>query len=111
MDIDQTRTLQNKRWNPAARDERDANDEQHISPLQLDVIERCIDLWTNENDVVLTPFLGIGSEVWGAVNLNRRGIGFELKPSYYEQASRNLLALEKKNTATDGLFKTVEAAE
>jgi hypothetical protein len=57
MDIDQTRTLQ-------YRGGRDEKDEQHISPLQLDVIERCIDLWTNPGDVVLTPFLGIGSEVY-----------------------------------------------
>ena len=96
MDIDQTRTLQNRRFNPAAMDERDENDEQHISPLQLDVIERCLDLWTNHGDVVLTPFLGIGSEVWAAVNMERRGIGFELKPSYFEQAVRNLKSMEAK---------------
>ena len=92
MDIDQTRTLQNKRWNPVAKDERDENDEQHISPLQLDVIERCIDLWSAPGDSVLTPFLGIGSEVWAAVNMGRRGSGFELKPSYFAQAARNLKA-------------------
>jgi hypothetical protein len=83
MDIDQTRTLQHR----AGRDEKD---EQHISPLQLDVIERCIELWSNPGDVVLTPFLGIGSEVFGAVERGRRGIGFELKPSYFAQAVRNL---------------------
>jgi hypothetical protein len=83
MDIDQTRTLQ-------YRAGRDAKDEQHISPLQLDVIERCIDLWSNPGDVVLTPFLGIGSEVFAAVERGRRGIGFELKPSYFAQATRNL---------------------
>ena len=104
MDIDQTRTLQNKRWNPAARDERDANDEQHISPLQLDVIERCIDLWSNPNDVVLTPFLGIGSEVWAAVNMGRRGVGFELKGSYFKTAVNNLRALESKAATHHGLF-------
>ena len=109
MDIDQTRTLQNKRWNPAARDERDANDEQHISPLQLDVIERCIQLWSNPGDVVLTPFLGIGSEVWGAVNMGRKGIGFELKPSYFAQAKRNIAQLDAK--PADGLFAHAEAAE
>jgi hypothetical protein len=85
MDIDQTRTLQHR----AGRDEKD---EQHISPLQLDVIERCIELWSSPGDVVLTPFLGIGSEVFGAVERGRRGIGFELKPSYFAQAVRNLQA-------------------
>lgn len=107
MDIDQTRTLQNRRFNPCAQDERDEKDEQHISPLQLDVIERCIDLWSNPNDVVLTPFLGIGSEVWAAVNMGRRGIGFELKPSYFAQAIRNLAAKKPKE---EGLF-SIEAAE
>lgn len=107
MDIDQTRTLQNRRFNPAAQDERDEKDEQHISPLQLDVIERCIDLWTNPNDVVLTPFLGIGSEVWAAVNMGRRGVGFELKPSYFSQAARNLSHAKPKSV---DLF-TMDAAE
>lgn len=83
MDIDQTRTLQHR----AGRDEKD---EQHISPLQLDVIERCIELWSNPGDVVLTPFLGIGSEVFAAVERGRRGVGFELKPSYFAQAVKNL---------------------
>lgn len=106
MDIDQTRTLQNRRYNPCARDERDEKDEQHISPLQLDVIERCIDLWTNENDVVLTPFLGIGSEVWAAVNRGRRGVGFELKPSYFAQAVRNLAAQNPSRERT--LFSAAE---
>jgi len=83
MDINQSRTLQ-------YRSARDAKDEQHISPLQLDVIERCIDLWSNPGDSVLTPFLGIGSEVWCAARMGRKGIGIELKPSYYRQAVRNL---------------------
>jgi len=95
MDINQTRTLQYR----SARDEKD---EQHISPLQLDVIERCIDLWSNPGDVVLTPFLGIGSEVYSAVEMGRKGIGFELKPSYFEQAVRNIAELHKSRT--DNLF-------
>ena len=94
MDIRQTRTLQYR----AGRDE---NDEQHISPLQLDVIERCIDLWSNPGDTVLTPFLGIGSEVWCAVNMGRKGIGIELKPSYFDQARSNLAPLDN---VSDGLF-------
>lgn len=100
MDIDQTRTLQ-------YRGGRDEKDEQHISPLQLDVIERCIDLWSNPGDVVLTPFLGIGSEVYGAVQMGRRGIGFELKPSYFRQAVKNLATA---NAAPAGdLFAEVAA--
>jgi hypothetical protein len=98
MDIDQTRTLQ-------YRGGRDKDDEQHISPLQLDVIERCIDLWSNPGDVVLTPFLGIGSEVFGAVEMGRRGVGFELKPSYFEQAVRNLKTVGAKAEAS--LFDAV----
>lgn len=89
MDINQSRTLQYK----SARDEKD---EQHISPLQLDVIERCIHLWSNPNDVVFTPFLGIGSEVYGAVEMGRKGIGIELKSSYYNQAVKNLNGLKNK---------------
>jgi hypothetical protein len=107
-DIDQTRTLQNRKFNPLAQDERDEKDEQHISPLQLDVIERCIDLWSNPGDVVLTPFLGIGSEVFGAVSMGRRGIGFELKPSYFAQAKRNLAASQRKE---DGGLFAIDAAE
>lgn len=101
MDIDQSRTLQ-------YRGGRDEKDEQHISPLQLDVIERCIELWSNPGDVVLTPFLGIGSEVYGAVAAGRKGIGFELKPSYFAQAVRNLSQLNKDKT--DNLFSIVGAA-
>lgn len=92
MDINQTRTLQ-------FRGGRDVNDEVHISPLQLDVIERCIDLWSNPGDLVLTPFLGIGSEVWGAVEMGRKGLGFELKPSYFSQAVKNLA--DRKSIAGD----------
>ncbi len=92
MDIRQTRTLQ-------YRGGRDEKDEQHISPLQLDVIDRCIELWSNPGDVVLTPFLGIGSEVYGAVEAGRKGIGFELKPSYFRQAIRNIAELEKEKSA------------
>lgn len=91
MDINQTRTLQ-------YRGGRDAKDELHISPLQLDVIERCIDLWSNPGDSVLTPFLGIGSEVFSAVQMARKGIGIELKPSYFEQAKRNLATATQVTT-------------
>jgi len=98
-DINQTRTLQYR----SARDEKD---EQHISPLQLDVIERCIDLWSNPGDTVLTPFLGIGSEVYCAVQMGRKGIGIELKPSYFAQAKRNI---ERAYDDIGGLFSEVAA--
>jgi len=94
MDIDQTRTLQFR----TARDERD---EVHISPLQLDVIERCIDLWSNPGETVLTPFLGIGSEVYSAIEMGRKGIGFELKESYFRQAVKNLARAKERQV---GLF-------
>jgi DNA modification methylase len=68
-----------------------------MHPLQLDVIERCITLWTNPNDIVLTPFLGVGSEVYGAVSLGRRGIGIELKDSYFKQAVLNVAAAASSN--------------
>jgi len=69
---------------------RDIEDEKHVHPLQLDVIERAIVLWSNPGERVLTPFMGVGSEVYGAVTLDRIGIGVELKPSYYRQAVKNL---------------------
>jgi len=73
---------------------RDDADERHICPLQLDLIERCIRLWSNRGETVLTPFMGIGSEVYSAVKLGRRGIGCELKPSYWATACDNLERLD-----------------
>ena len=102
MDINQTRTLQ-------YRNAREEQDEAHISPLQLDVIERCIDLWSLPGEKVFTPFLGIGSEVWGAVSRGRKGIGIELKPSYYQQAVKNLADAKHANR-DDGLFNVENAA-
>ena len=69
---------------------RDEEDEKHIHPLQLDVIERCIILWSNPKEIVFTPFMGIGSEVYCAVQNGRKGIGIELKPTYYKQAILNI---------------------
>lgn len=90
MDIDPSNTLQYM----SARNEKD---ERHICPLQLDVIHRGIQLWTNPGDTVFTPFLGIGSEVYEAVKLGRKGIGFELKESYFDLAKRNIAsAIEEK---------------
>jgi hypothetical protein len=83
---------------------RDPEDERHIHPLQLDVIARAVILWSNPEEVVLTPFLGVGSEVYGAVNNGRRGIGIELKPAYYRQAVQNLAALENEQTSQQELF-------
>lgn len=72
------------------KESREPEDERHVHPLQLDVIERCITLWSNAGEVVLSPFMGVGSEIYGAVTNGRRGIGIELKHSYYSQALRNL---------------------
>lgn len=72
------------------KEARDEEDEKHVHPLQLDVISRCVELWSNPGEKVLTPFMGVGSEVYGAVRSGRRGIGIELKPSYYRQAIENL---------------------
>lgn len=83
MDIRQSDTLQKK----SARADKD---ERHICPLQLEVIQRCIELWTNTGDIVLDPFAGIGSVPYVAVTMGRRGIGVELKESYFEQAKANL---------------------
>lgn len=82
MDINPSDTLQ-------ASSARDEKDERHICPLQLPVIRRALNLWTNPGDIVLTPFLGIGSEAYVALEMGRRAIGIELKPSYYQQAVRN----------------------
>jgi hypothetical protein len=91
MDINQSNTLQRE----SARDEQD---EKHICPLQLDVIARALELWSNPGDNVLSPFAGIGSEGYQAIKMGRRFVGIELKQSYYEQAVKNLerAALDKE---------------
>jgi DNA modification methylase len=81
---------------------RDADDERHIHPLQLDVIERLLVLFSNPGETVLTPFAGVGSEVYQAVLSGRRGIGIELKPSYYRQAVRNCASAEKRRAGLVG---------
>jgi DNA modification methylase len=81
MDIKQTHTLN--------KEGKDYDDEKHICPLQLDTIERAIHLWTNPGEVVFTPFLGIGSEVFQSLKMGRRGVGIELKESYFKIAQRN----------------------
>lgn len=79
----------------AYEESRDKDDERHVHPLQLDVIERAVVLWSNPGEVVFTPFMGVGSEVYGAVLNGRRGVGVELKPSYFRQAVRNLSQIER----------------
>jgi DNA modification methylase len=74
---------------------KEGEDEKHVHPLQLDVIDRGIAMWSNPGEVVLTPFMGVGSEVYGAVMAGRKGVGIELKPSYYRQALLNLEAAAK----------------
>lgn len=91
-DIRETNTLN-------VRVAREDADERHICPLQLDFIERCVRLWSNPGEVVLTPFAGIGSEVYMAVKLGRYGLGIELKPSYWQTAVNNLTNLEAQMTA------------
>ncbi len=98
MDINPSNTLQKE-------SAREHDDERHICPLQLDVIERAIELWTNPGDVVLSPFAGIGSEGHVAIQAGREFVGVELKPSYYVQAVANLKAAEAKQT---GLFTVGE---
>ena len=72
------------------RESRDSEDEKHVHPLQLDVIDRCVELFSNMGETVFTPFMGVGSEVYSPVLLGRRGIGVELKASYYRQAVKNV---------------------
>lgn len=91
MDIDPSETLQ-------YASAREHDDERHICPLQLEVIRRGIDLWTNPGDIVLSPFAGIGSEGYVTLQMGRRFVGVELKQSYYQQAARNL-AMAMRGTA------------
>ena len=99
MTINQSNTL-NKMFS-------DEESERHICPLQLDVIERLIRLYSNEGDVVFTPFMGIGSEVYQAVKMDRRGIGVELKREYFQQAVKNMsnLELEKQQMTIDDFLR------
>ena len=86
---------------------REDKDEKHICPLQLDVIERAIDLWTNPGDIVFSPFMGIGSEVYTAVKMGRKGIGIELKESYFEWAYKNIMMAVKESNQVS-IFDVIE---
>lgn len=88
-DIDYGKTLN-------ASEARGDNDERHVCPLQLETIERAVSLWSNEGDTVLTPFMGIGSEVYQSILLHRKGIGFELKDSYFNVAVKNIKNAENQ---------------
>ena len=90
---------------------RDPEDEKHVHPLQLDVIDRCLTLWSNPGETVLTPFMGVGSEVYSAVRHGRRGIGIELKPTYYRQAVKNLAAVNDDATDQNALALETEGAK
>jgi DNA modification methylase len=92
MDINQTNVLNVK----VVREDRD---ERHLCPLQLDLIERCVRLWSNPEDTVYSPFLGIGSEGWVSLKANRRFIGTELKEAYFRQAVKNLSEAERESGA------------
>lgn len=72
------------------KESKDEDDEKHVHPLQLDVIDRCVELWSNPKEVVFTPYMGVGSEVYSPVSMGRKSIGVELKESYYKQAIINL---------------------
>lgn len=92
---------------------RDTDDEKHVHPLQLDVIDRCLTLWSNPGEVVLTPFMGVGSEVYSSVMMGRVGVGVELKDSYYRQAVRNVEAAasgQRQEGETGELLLSDEAA-
>lgn len=91
------------------RDAKDPDDEKHVHPLQLDVIARFVQLRTMPGERVLTPFMGVGSEVYESVRLGRVGIGIELKPSYYVQAVRNLQAVDQELVIEDDLFSDLDA--
>ena len=99
MDINPSRTLQFKTA-------RESDDERHICPLQLDVIERAMELWSNPGDLVFSPFTGIGSEGYVSIEMGRRFVGSELKRSYWELAKRNLS--EARETQASGLFAAEE---
>lgn len=97
MDIHQGDTLNVKL-------SREKDDERHICPLQLDAIARCLELWTNKGDIVLSPFMGIGSEGYEALKMGRKFIGIELKKSYFDISVKNLESIEKRSISAKGFF-------
>lgn len=83
------------------REAKEGEDEKHVHPLQLDVIERAVVMWSNPGEIVLTPFMGVGSEVYGAVLNGRKAIGAEIKPSYFRQAVANLESIQDEVSVTN----------
>lgn len=104
MDINPSDTLQ-------YASAREHNDERHICPLQLQVIDRALQLWTNPGDLVFSPFSGIASEGFEALRMGRRFLGFELKKSYFEAGCRNLAYAETHADSQGGLLSEVESLE
>ena len=96
MDINPSDTLQ-------FRSAREHNDERHICPLQLEVIRRCLLLWSKPGDLVLSPFMGIGSEGYCAIQMGRRFVGVELKQSYFKQATSNIETADSQTLLFAGL--------
>ena len=78
------------------RDSKEEDDEKHVTPTQLDVLDRLVDLYSNPNEVVLSPFMGVGSDVFSPVSMGRKAIGIELKDSYFKQAILNMEEAEKR---------------
>jgi DNA modification methylase len=93
------------------KESREPDDEKHVHPLQLDVIERVVVLRSNPGEVVFTPFMGVGSEVYGALLNGRNAIGVELKSSYYKQAVRNVKKALESEPEQAGLFDLSESIE
>jgi DNA modification methylase len=83
------------------KESRDEDDEKHVHPLQLDVIDRLVELYSNPNEVVLTPFMGVGSEVYSPVSMGRKAIGIELKESYFRQAVKNLEVVKSRHQSNN----------
>lgn len=109
-DIRSDRVLGRVNINGGELDARDDDDEQHVHPLQLDVIERYVQMRTMSGETVLTPFMGVGSEVYAAVSLGRKGIGIELKPAYFKQAVKNLAKVKPPTQSDDySLFDVLES--
>lgn len=95
------------------KESKDEDDEKHVHPLQLDVIDRIVELYSNKGEVVLTPFMGVGSEVFSPVSMGRKAIGIELKDSYFKQAIKNLKDAKNRFQLSDmkSLFDTSESEE
>lgn len=89
------------------KDSKEDDDEKHVHPLQLDVVDRCVDLYSNEGDVCLTNFMGSGGEVYGPVSMGRKGIGIELKESYFKQSVLNMQTAEKRFSVNNKKAKTI----